>query len=496
MRDSEARLRAVVETAVDAIITIDDRGKVESVNPATERLFAYGRDEMLGRNVSMLMPDPYRWEHDSYLDRYLRTGEARIIGVGREVVGLRKDGSAFPLDLSVSEFRVDGRRMFTGILHDITNRRRLERAILEASANEQRRVGHELHDGLCQQLTGIAFSAELLARKLEAKAPEAVPQVRKLADEVDQAITQTRALARGLNPVEIHADGLASALDDLARKVAESYSVSCGFRREGDGEASVGDNSAATHLYRIAQEAISNAIRHGEAKKGRAEAAERRRRRLADGCGRRSGIQKGSGRARATGEVRRHRAADDGLPGEADQRHPRRAPGPPAGRRRHLLRPSRRAARRTLRRRRRVNRRPWVRSRQELRAEMSDVARTRLKSFSNNGHCSRGISRVCIRDSSCHRSAGGPRAAPSSRTTTRPTGYSCLATSCTSAGPISGRQHAADAAGGNRRPRHRETLRRHTVLRDDGAAMRPDRLHAVSAVSVKAREHRGEHPAA
>ena len=125
---------------------------------------------------------------------------------------------------------------------------------------------NELHDGLCQQLTGMAFSAELLARKLGAKAPDVVPQVRKLADEVDQAITQTRALARGLNPVEIHADGLASALDDLARKVAESYSVSCRFRRDGDGEAAVGDTSAATHLYRIAQEAISNAIRHGKAK--------------------------------------------------------------------------------------------------------------------------------------------------------------------------------------------------------------------------------------
>ena len=266
LRDQEARLRAIVDNAVDAIITIDDRGLIDTVNPATERLFGYARDEMAGRNVSMLMPEPFRSDHDEYLRRYLGTGEARIIGLGREVVGLRRDGTTFPLDLSVSEFHVAGRRMFTGILHDVTNRRRLEREILEASANEQRRVGHELHDGLCQQLTGMAFSAEILARKLEVHAPDVVPLVRRLADEVDQAITQTRALARGLNPVEIHADSLAPALEDLARKVTETFGVSCRFRTECI-DTGGGDNTAATHLYRIAQEAISNAVRHGGAKK-------------------------------------------------------------------------------------------------------------------------------------------------------------------------------------------------------------------------------------
>ena len=267
LRDREARLAAVVGTAVDAIITIDERGVIDSVNPATERLFGYGRDELLGRNVKVLMPAPYQGEHDAYVARYVRTGEARIIGVGREVVGLRRDGSTFPLDLSVSEFSVGGRRMFTGIIHDITNRRRLEREILEASAGEQRRIGHELHDGLCQQLTGAAFSAEILARTLGAKAPEALPAVRRLADEIDHAITQARTLARGLNPIEIHADALPAALQELAGKVAASFGVSCRFTGDGDGRAAACDNAAATHLYRIAQEAISNAVRHGKAKK-------------------------------------------------------------------------------------------------------------------------------------------------------------------------------------------------------------------------------------
>jgi PAS domain S-box-containing protein len=266
LRDREARLGAIVGTAADAIITIDERGMIESANAATERLFGYGRDEMVGHNVSMLMPEPYRSEHDSHLEGYLRSGQARIIGIGREVVGLRKDGGVFPLDLSVSEFRVGERRMYTGILHDITNRRRLEREILEASASEQRRIGHELHDGLCQQLTGAAFSAEILARKLQAKAPDAVPAARRLADEIDQAITQARTLARGLNPMEVHADGLPAALDDLASKISTTFAVTCRFLRQGDGDGAPGDSTVATHLYRIAQEAISNAIRHGGAK--------------------------------------------------------------------------------------------------------------------------------------------------------------------------------------------------------------------------------------
>ena len=263
-RDREARLRAVVETAVDAIIIIDERGLVDFMNPAAERMFGYGRDELVGRNVNVLMPEPHRSEHDSYVGRYLLTGEARIIGVGREVVGLRKDGTTFPLDLSVNEFRAGNRRMFAGVLHNASTRRRLEREILEASVNEQRRVGHELHDGLCQQLTGAAFSAEILARRLTAEAPAALPAIQKLADEIDQAITQARTLARGLNPVEIHAGGLAAALEDLGRKVTETFHVSCVFRQEGDGV--VAGNATETHLFRIAQEAISNAIRHGKAK--------------------------------------------------------------------------------------------------------------------------------------------------------------------------------------------------------------------------------------
>jgi two-component system, LuxR family, sensor kinase FixL len=122
LRDSEAQLRSIIETVPDAIILIDERGLIQSFSPAAERLFGYTAREVLGRNVSMLMPSPYREQHDEYLARYLRTGERRIIGIGRVVVGQRADGSTFPMELAVGEARQKDRRLFTGFVRDITER--------------------------------------------------------------------------------------------------------------------------------------------------------------------------------------------------------------------------------------------------------------------------------------------------------------------------------------------------------------------------------------
>jgi len=126
LRASEAQTRAILATAVDAIVTIDERGRIESFNPAASRLFGYGAAEVVGQNVSLLMPAPFRDEHEGYIARYLATGEARIIGVGREVMAQRKDGSLVPVDLAVSAVRVGRRRLFTGVLRDITDRKRAD----------------------------------------------------------------------------------------------------------------------------------------------------------------------------------------------------------------------------------------------------------------------------------------------------------------------------------------------------------------------------------
>jgi two-component system, LuxR family, sensor kinase FixL len=134
LRASELRWRSIVESAVDGIVVIDSRGRIEAFNPAAERLFGYQEAELLGRNVNVLMPPPYRDEHDSYLARYLAIGIATNIGKGREVRGLRKDGSIFPLHLSVGEMWVSGERRFTGILHDLSSRVELEERLLASEA--------------------------------------------------------------------------------------------------------------------------------------------------------------------------------------------------------------------------------------------------------------------------------------------------------------------------------------------------------------------------
>jgi PAS domain S-box-containing protein len=133
LRDSEARVHAILATAVDAVIVIDERGIVETFNPGAERMFGYPAAEVVGRNVGLLMPEPYRRDHDAYVANYLRTGQKKIIGIGREVQGQKKDGSTFPAELAVSEARLGERRVFVGIVRDVSQRKQAERALQETN---------------------------------------------------------------------------------------------------------------------------------------------------------------------------------------------------------------------------------------------------------------------------------------------------------------------------------------------------------------------------
>lgn len=177
-------LRAVVDTAVDGVIVIDADGVIRMFNPACERLFGYRADEVQDRNVKILMPPPYRDEHDGYLDSYRRTGQAKIIGIGREVLGRRKDGSTFPMDLSVGEAKLDGAPMFVGIIHDLTERKHHEEALREA-ADQLRAVVDTAVDGVilidsrgdivmcnpaCERLFGYAAS-EVVGRNVRMLMP-------------------------------------------------------------------------------------------------------------------------------------------------------------------------------------------------------------------------------------------------------------------------------------------------------------------------------------
>lgn len=138
--ENAALLKAIIENAIDGIITIDERGRVETINPSACKLFQYSQEEVIGKNISMLMPQPYRNEHDGYIHRYQHTGEPHIIGIGREVIGLRKDGTTFPFRLGVSEVQFSGRKIYTGFIHDISREKEAEEQLKEYAAHLEEEV--------------------------------------------------------------------------------------------------------------------------------------------------------------------------------------------------------------------------------------------------------------------------------------------------------------------------------------------------------------------
>lgn len=265
LRESETRARAVLDTTVDGIITADEHGTIESFNKAAEDIFGYAAEEVIGENVHVLMPPPYKGEHDEYMRSYLETGERKIIGIGREVVGRRKDGSRFPLDLAISEVWLNDRRLFTAVVRDITDRRRLEQEILRISEQERRRIGQDLHDGLGQMLTGIGLITRNLARTLDQEQARHAEDVAEIAELLKEADEFARALARGLVPVDLEKNGLRYAVQRLATGAEKLFGIRCTF--EEIGSVLIEDNSIATHLFRIAQEAVSNAVKHGKAER-------------------------------------------------------------------------------------------------------------------------------------------------------------------------------------------------------------------------------------
>jgi PAS domain S-box-containing protein len=207
LRDREARLRAILDTAVDGIVTIDELGVIESVNRSAERMFGYTSDETVGQNVSILMPLPYRHEHDRYLADYLKAGEGKIIGIGREVVGLRKDGTTFPMDLAVSEVWLGERRLFTGILRDITQRKWTEERLLQAErlaaiGEAMAGLAHESRNALQRSQACL----EMLSRRVE-NLPDAVQLIQgiqKAQDDLHQLYEDVREYAA---PIKLNPGG-------------------------------------------------------------------------------------------------------------------------------------------------------------------------------------------------------------------------------------------------------------------------------------------------
>ena len=387
--EKEARLRAILDTANDGIITIDEHCTIKSFNQAAEKIFGYRALEAVGKNVSLLMPSPDREKHDGHIARYLRTGQSNIIGSSREVVGLRKDGTTFPMEIAVSDLKLAGHHIFTGIVRDITPRkkaeqalldernfisavldtsgalillldeagrivrfnracehasgylfdevrgktiwkllvppeeiagvqaafeqarttkipvrhenqwlakngrhrliswsntvmtgedgsvtviatgiditfrRRLESEVIEISESEQRRIGQNLHDGLFRKLAGVQQTTDLIAKK-RTTGSVTKAEIATVSEQVRETITETQRLVRSLSPTHLESNDLVASLAELAANTEQLFKVGCKFACPRTVE--IVDKMVITQLYRIAQEAIHNAIKHGGAK--------------------------------------------------------------------------------------------------------------------------------------------------------------------------------------------------------------------------------------
>lgn len=268
MLDVSKHALSVLETSVDAIITIDRVGTMLIVNSAAERLFQYDRADLIGSPIAKLMPEPDRSQHPQYIDRFLNTGEARIIGIGREVVGKKADGTLFPLELSVSQLDLDGEIYFTGVMRDITKRRNLELEVLRISDFERQRIGQDLHDGLGQMLTGISLITQHLARKLDQQSNALANEANEIVSHLQEADRFARALSRTLVPIPVDEKGLKRTFQTLCSQIGRLYDVTCNFLADESAFTHVERiPRAATNIYRIIQEATTNAVRHGGASK-------------------------------------------------------------------------------------------------------------------------------------------------------------------------------------------------------------------------------------
>lgn len=191
--DTSLRLKAIIETAIDGIITIDEQGIIEVVNPAAARLFGYLPEELIGKNISLLMPPPYKQQHDAYIARYIDTGEARIIGLGREVPGVRKDGSTFPMRLAVSETFLLNKRIFTGIIHDLSDVKQAEEKI--------RKLNEELEEKVIERTEELASVVNKLLntnKKLQYEIQErksAENALRESTKEIQKALEKEKELS-------------------------------------------------------------------------------------------------------------------------------------------------------------------------------------------------------------------------------------------------------------------------------------------------------------
>jgi two-component system sensor kinase FixL len=272
LRESVAQLRVVVDTAVNGVILIDSMGVVRMLNPACERMFGYAAEEVIGENVKKLMPPPFHGEHDAYLANYQRTGERKIIGIGREVVGQRKDGSTFAMELSVGEARQSGEPLFVGIIHDITDRKRAEEQRelfieqLTASNEERGHFAHVASHDLQQHLRMVSAFTALLSSQygdsLDEKAREylslTLNAAERMRDLVDDLLEYGRLNTEADRTSRFEASAsMLQVLESLDEPIRQ-----CGAVITHDPLPAISGN--AIRFTRLLQNLVANALKYVE----------------------------------------------------------------------------------------------------------------------------------------------------------------------------------------------------------------------------------------
>lgn len=307
-RRAEERFRDLLEAAPDAMVIIDVAGCMVLVNGQAERLFGYAREELLQQPVEMLVPEALRSRHVAHRRGYVGDPRVRPMGTGLELMGRHKDGREFPVEISLSPLHTEEGTLVSSAIRDVTARkeaeavrnqlyrekiealerlRELEGRVLQSSEREQLRIGRDLHDGLGPHLAAMGYAASFLATELRERDPAAAARAEEFREMASHAVSLTRGLARGICPVQVDSGGLSSALGDLARTTSSLTGVSVSCVEVGDPQ--VTDPGQGGHLYRIAQEALNNAITHGRARNvtiALQQDADRLRLSVADdGCG-------------------------------------------------------------------------------------------------------------------------------------------------------------------------------------------------------------------
>ena len=248
----------MIESMLEGVAVINEHAVIEITNPAFDAMFGYERGGLIGRDMAALAGWPF--EHPQRWQAGNGSGSVRV-----EFDARRRDGGTFAAAGVLSRFEVAGRNHSLVVLQDVSERKQLERAVLEAVNHEQYRIGNDLHDGLGQELTGIALMLRSVAGRLTTEYAPILPEIEGITQLVNNAIENTRALARGLSPVNLERGGLQDALEGLAMHAVELYGVRVVFTHRVKGTRPL-SAELANHLYRIAQEAVRNAVRHGKAR--------------------------------------------------------------------------------------------------------------------------------------------------------------------------------------------------------------------------------------